>query len=108
MTEREAIERIQNDLKLHHDDLSGQYRKALRFAISALEKQERDKWVPCSERKPDIDSEVFITDSFGEIGHAYYVDLGDRVCFVTAEEYIILEDVKAWKPVPEPYEEGKK
>lgn len=39
MTEREAIERIQNDLKLHHDDLSGQYRKALRLAISALEKQ---------------------------------------------------------------------
>lgn len=108
MTEREAIERIQNDLKLHHDDLSGQYRKALRFAISALEKQERDKWVPCSKRKPDIDSEVFITDSFGEIGHAYYVNLGDRVCFVTAEEYIILEDVKAWKPVPEPYKEGKK
>lgn len=108
MTEREAIERIQNDLKLHHDDLSWQYRKALRLAISALEKQERDKWVPCSKRKPDIDSEVFITDSFGEIGHAYYVDLGDRVCFVTAEEYIILEDVKAWKPVPEPYEEGKK
>ena len=106
MTEREAIERIQNDLKLHHDDLSGQYRKALRFAISALEKQERDKWVPCSKRKPDIDSEVFITDSFGEIGHAYYVNLGDRVCFVTAEEYIILEDVKAWKLVPEPYKEG--
>ena len=84
------------------------YEKYLHFAISALEEQERDKWVPCSERKPDIDSEVFITDSFGEIGHAYYVDLGDRVCFVTAEEYIILEDVKAWKPVPEPYEEGKK
>ena len=103
MTEQEAIERIQNDLKLHHDDLSGQYRKALRLAISALEKQERDKWVPCSKRKPDIDSEVFITDSFGEIGHAYYVNLGDMVCFVTAEEYIILEDVKAWKPVPEAY-----
>ena len=77
--------------------------KALLMGISALEKQERDKWVPCSKRKPDIDSEVFITDSFGEIGHAYYVDLGDRVCFVTAEEYTILEDVKAWKLVPEAY-----
>lgn len=41
MMEREAIERIQNDLKLHHDDLSGQYRKALRLAISALKKQEQ-------------------------------------------------------------------
>ena len=79
------------------------YEKYLHFAISALEEQERDKWVPCSERKPDIDSEVFITDSFGEIGHAYYFNLGDRVCFVTAEEYTILEDVKAWKPVPEAY-----
>ncbi len=77
--------------------------KALLMGISALEKQERDKWVPCNKRKPDIDSEVFITDSFGEIGHAYYVNLVDRVCFVTAEECTILEDVKAWKPVPEAY-----
>lgn len=80
--------------------------EALLMGITSLEKQERDKWVPCSKRKPDIDSEVFITDSFGEIGHAYYVNLGDRICFVTAEEYTILEDVKAWKPVPEPYKEG--
>lgn len=80
--------------------------EALLMGITSLEKQERDKWVPCSDGKPDIDSEVFITDSFGEIGHAYYVNLGDRICFVTAEEYTILEDVKAWKPVPEPYKEG--
>lgn len=50
MTEREAIERIQNDLKLHHDDLSGQYRKALRLAIFALEKQEQDKRIPVTEK----------------------------------------------------------
>lgn len=80
--------------------------EALLMGVAALEKQERDKWVSCSKRKPDIDSEVFITDSFGEIGHAYYVNLGDRVCFVTAEEYTMLEDVKAWKLIPEPYKEG--
>ena len=50
MTEREAIERIQNDLKLHHDDLSGQYRKALRFAIFALEKLEKDRWILVTEK----------------------------------------------------------
>lgn len=93
---------------VHHMPEYDEYWQAGEMAIEALKKQERDKWVPCSKRKPDIDSEVFITDSFGEIGHAYYVNLGDRVCFVTAEEYIILEDVKAWKLVPEPYEEGKK
>lgn len=30
---------IRNDMKLHHDYLSGTYRKALNMAISALEKQ---------------------------------------------------------------------
>ena len=50
MMEREAIERIQSDLKLHHDNLSGQYRKALKLAISALEKQEQDKWIPVTEK----------------------------------------------------------
>lgn len=91
---------------LHHKEafeLSGKTAESIDLAITALKKQEQGRWVPCSERKPDIDSEVFITDSFGEIRHAYYVDLGDRVCFVTAEEYIILEDVKAWKLVPEAY-----
>ena len=105
MTEREAIEWFEYHAKAMPES---ETKRMFNIAISALKRQERDKWVPCNKRKPDIDSEVFITDSFGEIGHAYYVDLGDRVCFVTAEEYIILEDVKAWKPVPEPYEEGKK
>lgn len=37
MTNAEAIEMIQNDMKLHHDYLSGEYRKALKKAIEALE-----------------------------------------------------------------------
>lgn len=37
MTREEAAEMIRNDIKLHHDDLSGQYRKALRMAIEALQ-----------------------------------------------------------------------
>lgn len=40
MTREEAIQKIQNDLKLHHDYLSGDYRKSLRMAISALEQPE--------------------------------------------------------------------
>jgi len=37
MTNQEAINMIRNDMKLHHDYLSGTYRKALNMAISALE-----------------------------------------------------------------------
>lgn len=100
MTEQEAIEWFEYLAKAMPES---ETKRMFNMAISALKRQERDKWVPCSKRKPDIDSEVFITDSFGEIGHAYYVNLGDRICFVTAEEYTILEDVKAWKLVPEAY-----
>ena len=39
MRAEEAIDMIQNDIKLHHDYLSGTYRKALNMAIEALEKQ---------------------------------------------------------------------
>lgn len=37
MTNQEAIDMIRNDMKLHHDYLSGTYRKALNMAVDALE-----------------------------------------------------------------------
>ena len=40
MTRKEAAEMIKNDVYLHHDYLSGEYRKALRMAIFALEQSE--------------------------------------------------------------------
>ena len=39
MNNQEAAEMIRDDMKLHHDYLSGTYRKALNMAISALEMQ---------------------------------------------------------------------
>ena len=39
MTESEAIELIEKDLKLHSKDLSSKYKNGLRMAIQALEKQ---------------------------------------------------------------------
>lgn len=40
MNREEAIQKIQNDLKLHHDYLSSDYRKSLRMAIEALQQPE--------------------------------------------------------------------
>jgi len=39
MNTQEAIGRIKNDIRLHHEELSGQYRHALRMAIVALKEQ---------------------------------------------------------------------
>lgn len=40
MTNQEAAKMISDDMKLHHDYLSGQYRKALNMAIDALLKEQ--------------------------------------------------------------------
>lgn len=51
MTNKEAIAMIRNDMKLHHDALSGEYRKALKMAIKALEKCEN--WTQKEEKEFD-------------------------------------------------------
>ena len=48
MTNQEAAEMIRNDMKIHHDYLSGQYRKALNMAIDALLK-DRDAVEPITD-----------------------------------------------------------
>ena len=47
MTNQEAAEMIRNDMKLHHDSLSGEYRKALSMSISALESEWEEMIVIC-------------------------------------------------------------
>ena len=51
MTESEAIELIEKDLKLHSKYLSGKYKNSLRMAIKALEKQ-----IP---KKPNIEGDGY-------------------------------------------------
>ena len=69
MTENEAIELIENDLKLHSKDLSSKYKNGLRMAIQALEKQ-----IP---KKPHKNFEKFsgVWCSCGKyFGKGYFVD----------------------------------
>ena len=69
MTENEAIELIENDLKLHSKDLSSKYKNGLRMAINALKKQ-----IP---KKPHKNFEKFsgVWCSCGKyLGKGYFVD----------------------------------
>ena len=56
MTENEAIELIENDLKLHSKDLSSKYKNGLRMAINALEKQIPKKVItsPCNSCNKEL------------------------------------------------------
>ena len=82
-------------------------KEAMLLAISALEKQEQDRWIPVTERLPELESEVLVTDEYGEIRHADYSDWLGKAEFRTVEESMTLEDVKAWRPLPAPYQEDE-
>lgn len=66
------------------------------------------RWIPCSERYPEPDERVLVTD-----GYCYYV----WDCMSNREDAYFWEDesgyyhnkydVVAWMPLPEPYKEGK-
>ena len=72
MTNNEAVTMIKNDMRLHHNSLSGAYRQALNMAVEALKFRDAYKivveaankafenkqsvwmeWIPCSERLPE-------------------------------------------------------
>ena len=103
MENREAIEILQRNIPGCDYDLS----EAVTLAISALERQEQDRWIPVTERLPELESEVLVTDEYGEIRHADYSDWLGKAEFRTVEESMTLEDVKAWRPLPAPYQEDE-
>ena len=106
MTNNEAIAMIRNDMKLHHDSLSGKYRKALKMAINALEKRER--WIPVTERLPDERGDiVVISTKGGKVREATYALCSDEQAFVTKDCWYCHGEVVAWMPLPEPYKEGQ-
>lgn len=127
MTYSDAAEMIRDDMRLHHDFLSGEYRKALNMAIEALKAQE---WTPCSERLPEVIEKEF--DTLLANGRKRVISFSDSV-YVTLKlkksgKYVVKEailidnewifhfspdedmnslsyygEVIAWKPLPEPY-----
>lgn len=76
MTESEAIELIEKDLKLHSKDLSSKYKKGLRMAINALEKQ-----IP---KKPKKDDRYVLyicpwCNDFIKVNHNYCPNCGQEL-----------------------------
>lgn len=98
MTNNEAISMIRNDMKLHHDYLSGEYRKALGMAVKALE---AEQWIPCIAL-PETDGHYLVSNSRNTF----------EAVFVDGEWYsmslnLLLDGVLAWRDLPTPYEGGQ-
>lgn len=91
--------------------------EALRMAVQALE--EKPRWIPCSERLPEMHEEldyigrqeesdlVLICDAselHPQVHVGRCVKIGDKVWWRT-REWKVLDKVTAWMPLPEAYKE---
>ena len=75
----------------------GEQKEALDMAIKALEQK---RWIPVSERLPEKDEVVLITNKWYEVDKALYI--GDGM-FDIIINYLQKEEVIAWMPLPQPY-----
>jgi len=67
--------------------------------------QPEQQWIPCSERLPDVDELVLVTDDSGgiktvDVDRCGQYDSGKRFWYYT-------RNVVAWMPLPESYQEGE-
>ena len=70
---------------------------------TVIEAAEGTRWIPCSERLPDMHDEVLVT-ARGEVSIAWlYVDGKWRSNDMPQPMF---KDIIAWMPLPEPYKEA--
>ena len=113
MENREAIEKLERQLKAicldcKHRSVIGwcenhcRLPEAFNMAISALEKQEADRWIPVTERLPEVGQSVVITVAGIYTTEGCLKDDGNWCQFRWSAEHKPAI-VGAWKPLPEPY-----
>lgn len=82
-----------------------EYEGYLDMAISALEKQEKDRWIPVTERLPEYGQVVMWCNENGSVfSSAITYKRGDDWAIGKRHRY---KKVLAWRPLPEPYQEDK-
>ena len=127
MTIEQAIQQMQDIIACweeflrspENNDLhgTGLELEALRMAVQAL--KEKPRWIPCSERMPEMHAEVDYTGRQEESDFVLVCDaselhpqvhvgrcvkIEDRTWWRT-REWKVLDKVTAWMPLPEVYSE---
>ena len=75
--------------------------EALDMAIAALEKQERDRWIPVTERLPQKEGCYLVTVK-NDHERRY-----SKTAWYCGDGWFARQDIIAWRLTPEPYTEEK-
>ncbi|BCK01623.1 hypothetical protein [Anaerocolumna chitinilytica] len=75
------------------------------LAITALEAQQADRWVPLWKKMPDNYSEVYVTTQIGEVYHLFYSN--NQFRFGNYSSDLICHSTIDWMPfyIPKPWKE---
>ena len=123
----DVIERLQRIRDFYRDTIEDYTAvEAVDMAISALGKQERDRWIPVTERLPKVHEAgdsysgkymqsdpvlVYGVDEYAADAQFHVVtycdDLDGYTYWSTEPDALTVKGVKAWRPLPEPYTERK-
>ena len=93
------------------NDYDEGFMAALDRAIWIVEKyiasaQPEKRWIPCSERLPEVNESVLATTVWDDVTIAWRI--GFDKWFIHEEGInAITEDLRAWMPLPEPYQEAE-
>ena len=122
MTIEQAIQQMQDIIACWEEFLrnpenkdlqgTGLELEAMRMAVQVLE--EKPRWIPCSERLPEMHEEEFCDETFRtsdtvlfctadrvHVGFcAYY---GDKLVWEIQDGLVCEDGVTAWMPMPLPY-----
>ena len=107
MENREAIEYIN---WMRDKFITNKPLEACDLAISALEKQEKDRWIPVTERLPKEDCECRVTEGdFKYVFDCYWNNHKKQfeVWSHYQDGYLPITNVTAWKLKEAPYTEEK-
>ena len=95
MKNREAIEVLQRNA----DFCDAELEDAINLAISALEKQEEDRWVSVTERLPEKEGCYLVTVK-NDHRRRY-----SKTAWYSGDGWFARQDIIAWRLTPEPYME---
>ena len=115
---KKAIENLKNLEKSldEYAELNQEGKETFDLAISALEKQEQNRWIPCSVRLPEDYSEVLVWFEYFRYGsyNRMYQTYGIGNYSAQYDAWTVNHEtgwnklrVIAWKPLPEPYTEDE-
>ena len=92
-TEKKTTNIKADSLKLAGDPVAQRRAEALDVAINAIEKADKYRWIPCSERLPDLYEDVMIQSIYG---HMIVGILDERyeskAWYIWGDDWMILDD----------------